>query len=233
MSSLLRISHLNKSFYKNEVLADFNMDLPEGKILGLLGPNGSGKTTLLKLIAGLLKPTSGEIYIDDCQPSYITKGYVSFLPDCDFLFEDCKIDRMADYYADFFADFDRRKFYEFMRFMDVESHQKIKALSKGNKEKLNLSFVLSRKARLYLLDEPLGGVDPVARDKIINAIIKNYMEKSAMIISTHLVDYIEPVLDEVAFLHHGTIALAGNAEDLRAERGKSIDEIYREVYRND
>lgn len=233
MNTLLEINGLAKKFDKNFALDDFDLLLEEGKILGLLGPNGSGKTTLLKLIAGLLKPHSGEIYIDGNQPSYLTKAYVSFLPDRDFLIDDIKINQMKDFYIDFFSDFDSSKFDELLSFMNLDNNQRIKTLSKGMKEKLNLSFALSRRARLYLLDEPLGGVDPVTRDKIINAIIKNYMENSSMIISTHLVDYIEPVLDQVVFLRNGKTALSGNAEDLRAEKGKSIDEIYREVYQND
>ncbi len=233
MNSILEITGLYKNFFGKAALSDISLSLDEGRIVGLLGPNGSGKTTLLKLIAGFLQPTKGQIRISGQAPSYQTKAFVAFLPDTDFLYEEKKIADISAFYKDFFSDFDLHKFNELCAFMNLERGALIKSLSKGMKEKLQLSIILSRSAKLYMLDEPLGGVDPITRDKIINAIIRNYMENSSMIISTHLVDYIEPLLDEVVFLRNGQIALHGMAEELRAEKNMSVDKIYREVYIND
>jgi len=232
-NSRLSVSNLTKYYGGKCALKNLSFELQQGRVLGLLGPNGSGKTTLLKLIAGLLRQKSGEILIDGVKPSCGTKGCTAFLSDSEFLYSWMKISDAKSYYADFFTDFDSSKFNELLSFMNLDETAFVKSLSKGMKEKLSLSLSLSRNARLYLLDEPLGGVDPVARDKIVSAIIKNYTENSSVIISTHLVDYVEKLFDDVLYLRNGEIALFGNAEDLREEKGKSIDEIYREVFIND
>jgi len=232
-NSRLSVSNLTKNYGGKVALKNLSFELPQGRVLGLLGPNGSGKTTLLKLIAGMLRQKSGEILIDGVKPSWETRAYTAFLSDTEFLYKWMKISDAKAYYSDFFADFDSSKFNELLSFMNLEESSTVKSLSKGMKEKLSLSLILSRNARLYLLDEPLGGVDPVARDKIISAIIKNYTENSSVIISTHLVDYVEKLFDDVLYLRNGELALFGNAEDLREEKGKSIDEIYREVFIND
>jgi len=229
----LSVSNLTKNYGGKIALNNLSFELPQGRVLGLLGPNGSGKTTLLKIIAGMLRQKSGEVLIDGIKPSCDTKAYTEFLSDSEFLYQWMKISDAKEYYADFFTDFDIAKFNELLSFMNLEENARVKSLSKGMKEKLSLSLILSRNAKLYLLDEPLGGVDPVARDKIISAIIKNYTEHSSVIISTHLVDYVEKLFDDVLYLRNGELALFGNAEDLREEKGKSIDEIYREVFIND
>ncbi|NLX61136.1 MAG: ABC transporter ATP-binding protein [Tissierellia bacterium] len=207
-----------------------NLNIEEGRVVGVLGPNGSGKTTLIKILTGLLRQTSGQVLIDGKPVGVYTKSIVSYLPDRTFLYKWMKIEDAMNLYKDFYADFDEEKFNELLAFMKLEKGMKIDSLSKGMHEKLNLSLVLARNARLYILDEPIAGVDPVARDQILDAIINNYNEKSSMIITTHLVRDMESILDEVVFLKEGNIVLAGSAEGLREERGKQIDDIYKEVF---
>lgn len=230
MSIILKAANLNKSYYRKKALEGFNIEISEGKIVGLLGPNGSGKTTFIKISAGILRSTSGEITIDGQKPGVYTKSIVSYLPDVNFLYKWMKIKDSVAFYKDMFSDFDEQKCKELLQFMDLNEEDKVTALSKGMLEKLNLSLTLSRKAKLYILDEPLGGVDPVAREKIIDAILNNYREDSSMIVTTHLVNDIERLFDDVAFISNGKVVLQGNAEELRVERGKSIDELYREVF---
>lgn len=230
MAIILKAADLSKSYYRKKALDGFNIEIPEGKIIGLLGPNGSGKTTFIKISAGILRSTSGEILIDGQKPGVYTKSVVSYLPDVNFLYKWMKIKDAVAFYSDMFNDFDGQKCSELLQFMDLNEGDKVNALSKGMMEKLNLSLTLSRKAKLYILDEPLGGVDPVAREKIIDAILDNYREDSSMIVTTHLVNDIERLFDDVAFIYKGKIILQGNAEELRIERGKSIDELYREVF---
>lgn len=230
MDTIFKAMNLKKNFFTKNALRGVNLELGEGKILGLLGPNGSGKTTLMKIAAGLLRQTSGNIEIDGHKPGIDTKAIVSYLPDLNYLYKWMRIRDAVDFFDDFFSDFSKPKVKELLQFMKLNENDKVTALSKGMLEKLNLSLVLSRKARLYILDEPLGGIDPVAREKIIDAILNNYREDSSMIISTHLVKDVERLFDEVAFISEGEIILGGNAEELRMERGMSIDELYREVY---
>lgn len=230
MEFILSTNNLSKDYSGKKALNEVNINLNTGKIVGLLGPNGSGKTTFMKLAAGLLRPTGGEILIDDQKPGLYTKSIVSYLPDRDYLFKWMKIKDAIDYYNDFFIDFDRQKAVSLLEFMKLDPNSKVTSLSKGMGEKLALSLTIARKAKLYILDEPLAGVDPVAREKIIETIIDNFREDSTMLISTHQVSIMERLFDDVLFLSDGEIVLKGSAEELRNERGLSIDEIFREVF---
>lgn len=230
MDNILRTENLSKSYFNQKALQGVNLTIPQGKIVGLLGPNGSGKTTFLKIAAGLLHPSSGQMLIDGQEPGVYTKSIVSYLPDIEYFFKWGKIKDAVQYFNDFYSDFDEKKAFELLEFMKLDTNSKIKSLSKGMNEKLKLTLVLSRKAKLYILDEPLGGVDPTTREKILDAIINNFSENSSMIITTHLVNDIERIFDVVAFISAGEIVLQGNAEELRLSKNKSIDELYREVF---
>lgn len=229
---LLQCEHLSKTFDKaNYVLSDINITLPRGNIIGLLGPNGSGKTTFIKMVASLLTPSSGKILIDGFEPGVETKKRVSFLPDSNFLPEWMKISDLFKYYSDFFADFDQNKATEMMKHLGLDINMRMKVMSKGTKEKVQLILTMSRDAQLYLLDEPIGGVDPATRDYILQTIINNYSPNSSILISTHLIYDIESVLDGVIFLNRGRVDLAAPVDSLRAEYGKSIDELFRDIFR--
>lgn len=231
MDNILETENLSKSYFRNKALKAVTLNVKPGSVLGLLGPNGSGKTTFLKIIAGILKPSSGKILIDGHNPGVYTKAIVSYLPDNEYLLKWMKVKDAIKYFKDFYSDFDEKKAYELLEFMKLDANSSVKSLSKGMKEKLKLTLVLSRKAKLYVLDEPLGGVDPVAREKILDSIISSFNEESSMIITTHLVNDIERIFDEVAFISEGHIVLTGNAEELRTSRNQSIDELYREVFK--
>ncbi|MBU3145041.1 ABC transporter ATP-binding protein [Clostridium sp. CF012] len=230
MNNILKSENICKSYLNKKALRGLTLDIMPGKILGLLGPNGSGKTTFLKIAAGILHASSGEILIDGQKPGVYTKSIVSYLPDNEYLLKWMKVKDAVRYFKDFYSDFDEKKAKELLLFMNLDENIPVKNLSKGMKEKLKLTLVLSRTAKLYILDEPLGGVDPTAREKILNAIINNFSENSSMIITTHLVNDIERIFDDVAFISDGEIVLQGNAEELRMKRKKSIDELYREVF---
>ncbi len=230
MDNILEAKDLSKSYFTKKALNNINLEIQKGKVVGLLGPNGSGKTTFIKIAAGILRKSSGEILIDGKKPGVETKAVVSYLPDRNYLYKWMKIRDAVELFKDFYDDFDDKKCEELLKFMKLEEEAKVTSLSKGMMEKLNLTLVLSRKAKLYILDEPLAGVDPVAREQILDAIINNYSEDCSMIITTHLVKDIERVFDDVAFIKDGEIVLSGNAEDLRCEKGKSIDELFREVF---
>lgn len=230
MNNIVEIKNLTKKYSNKVALNNISLSIEEGKVVGILGPNGSGKTTLIKILTGLLRQTSGEVLIDGHKIGVYTKRVVSYLPDRNFLYKWMKIEDAMNLYKDFYSDFDEKKFNDILSFMKLDKNMKIESLSKGMHEKLNLSLVLSRNAKLYVLDEPIAGVDPVARDQILNAIINNYNEKSSMIITTHLVRDMENILDEVVFLKEGNVILQGSAEDLREERGKQIDDIYKEIF---
>ena len=231
MDNILKAENLCKSYFNKKALQGANLTIQQGKIVGLLGPNGSGKTTFLKIAAGILHPSSGKLLIDGKEPGVYTKSIVSYLPDTEYLFKWMKIKDAVQYFKDFYSDFDEKKAFELLEFMKLDANSSVKSLSKGMKEKLKLTLVLSRKAKLYILDEPLGGVDPTAREKILDAIINNFSEDSSMIITTHLVNDIERIFDDVAFISDGEIVLQGNAEELRLSKNQSIDELYREVFR--
>lgn len=230
MNNIIEINGLTKSYFNKKAINNLTINLERGKAIGVLGPNGSGKTTLIKIIAGILRATSGEVLIDGKAPGVYTKSIVSYLPDRDFLYEWMRIEEAIDFFNDFYEDFDKVKAYELLSFMKLTRSEKINALSKGMKEKLNLTLVLSRDAKVYLLDEPIAGVDTVARDQILDAIIKNYNQESTMIITTHLIRDIEGVFDEVIFLKNGEVYLQGNAEKLREEKHMQIDDLYKEIF---
>lgn len=227
---LLSIEGISKNYLLKKALNDVNFTLEKGRILGLMGPNGSGKTTLLKILAGLSNPTSGKASVCGTPIGVKSKKIVSFLPDRNVLYNDMKAVDAIAFYADFFKDFDRTKAEDMLGTMNLDRSEKIKTMSKGMIEKMNLVLTFSRNAKLYILDEPLGGVDPVARERIISTIIKTYNEDSSIIVSTHLVNDIESIFDDVCFIGKGKIILKGKADELRSERGKSIDQIYVDLF---
>ena len=230
MSTLFTCKGLEKSYDKVHALNDLDLTIQSGRIVGLLGPNGSGKTTLLKLANGLLVPSAGEVLIDGHAPGQQTHSLVSYLPDRPSLPQWMTIRQLQDFYADFFPDFDRDRCREMLDKLEIPSHRKLKDLSKGNREKVHLVHTMSRQARLYLLDEPMGGVDPAARDFILETILQNYDPEATVVIATHLIADVEKVLDEVIFLDQGKVALHTSVDDLRAETGKSVDALFREVF---
>ncbi|MBQ3816756.1 MAG: ABC transporter ATP-binding protein [Clostridia bacterium] len=237
MDYILECKELSKYFSGNKnigvvkALDNINLGLEKGKIIGLLGPNGSGKTTLIKLAAGLLKQNSGEILIDGAAPGEITKSYVSYLPERNFLSNAMKVYETLDLFESFYPDFDRSRAEEMLAKLNIHPSQKYKSLSKGTKEKVQLVLVMARRAKLYLLDEPIGGVDPATRDYILNTIVSNYAEDATVLISTHLISDVENVLDEFIFLKQGKVVLHSSSDEIRSEYGKSVDEYFREVFR--
>ncbi|MBU5591174.1 ABC transporter ATP-binding protein [Clostridium sp. MSJ-4] len=230
MENIVEVKNLSKSYFTKKALDGLSLEIPQGQVLGLLGPNGSGKTTFIKILTGILRQSSGDILINGHRPGVATKSIISYLPDKNYLYKWMKVSDSIQLLKDFYKDFDEVKAYELLDFMKLDKNAKVTSLSKGMSEKLNLTLVLSRKAKLYVLDEPIAGVDPVAREKILDAIINNYNKNSSMIITTHLVRDIERIFDQVSFISEGKIILSGNAEELREKRGKSIDELYREVF---
>ena len=229
-NNIVEINNLTKRYGNKTALNKLNLNIQNGKIIGILGQNGSGKTTLIKILAGILRQTKGEVIIDGYSPGIYTKSIVSYLPDRNFLYNWMNIQDAIDMFKDFYTDFDEGKADELLKFMKLDRDMKVDGLSKGMKEKLNLTLVLSRKARLYILDEPIAGVDPVARDQILDAIINNYEENSTMLITTHLVRDMEKMFDEVAFISEGEIILEGNADKLREEKSMQIDDLYKEIF---
>ena len=231
MKTILECKDLTKRYGKKTALNHINLTLKSGRIIGLLGPNGSGKTTMIKLINGLLTPTEGQVLIDGMAPGVKTKSIVSYLPERTYLDESMRITEAIEYFEDFYRDFDRKRALQMLKKVHLEPSARIKTLSKGNKEKVQLILVMSRRAKLYCLDEPIAGVDPAARDYILSTIINNYDENATIIISTHLISDVENMLDEVLFLKEGRLYLHGSVEAIRAKEGKSIDELFREVFR--
>jgi len=230
MSMLVQISNLTKRYITTTALSNVTLEVPEGHIMGLLGPNGSGKTTLMKIVAGLVSPTSGSVLVDEMTPGVGTKARVSFLPDVNHLDRWMSVGEAGDFYADFYLDFDQKRFEELLAIMRLTAGQKIGSLSRGMVEKVRLSLVFSRRARLYVLDEPFGGLDPLARSQVLDALVANFRSDSSMMLSTQMVAEVERFFDDVVFLDNGRVILAGDAEDLRTQRGTSIEDIYREVY---
>ena len=229
--NILECKALTKNFGARTALDTVDLAIEPGRIVGLLGPNGSGKTTLIKLCNGLLTPTSGEILIGGEKPSRATKAIVSYLPDRNTLPGWMTVAQTLDYYEDFYADFRRGLAETMLMNLGLDRAQRVKTLSKGMREKVQLILTMSRQAKLYLLDEPIGGVDPATRDYILRTIISNYSEDAAVVISTHLIADVEPVLDEVVFLREGRVMLHESVETIRDEKGKSVDELFREVFR--
>ncbi|MBQ3755595.1 MAG: ABC transporter ATP-binding protein [Oscillospiraceae bacterium] len=228
---ILECADLSKRFGSVQALDNVNLTIEPGRVVGLLGPNGSGKTTLLKLANGLLTPTGGEILIDGDAPGKVTRSVVSYLPDKPYLADWMKVRQLLDFFEDFYDDFDRDRAMEMLLRLNIGEDMRIKEMSKGTREKTQLILVMSRKAKLYLLDEPIGGVDPAMRDYILDTIIRNYNPDAAVVISTHLIADVEQVLDDVIFIDKGRIVLQSSVDDIREERGMSVDQYFREVFR--
>ena len=228
---LLEIKDLCKSFEEKEVLKDINLTIESGKIIGLLGKNGVGKTTLIKLINDLLTPSSGEILIKGKKIGVESKKIISYLPERTYLNKQMKVSEVISYFQDFYDNFDSKKALKLLKDLDLDVNQKLSKMSKGMQEKVQLVLVMSRKADLYILDEPLGGVDPATRDYILDTILSNFNEKASVIISTHLISDIERILDEVVFIDKGQIVLQSDADKLRNKEKGSIDEIFRRMFK--
>lgn len=227
---LVVCSGLTKTYGSFTALDHLDLTLERGRFIGLLGPNGSGKTTTIKLLNGLLQPTAGTVTIDGMQPGRGTHSIVSYLPDRACLDENMKVADIIDFFSDFYRDFDRVKATEMLNTLNLSSLSRLKALSKGNREKVQLILTMSRRAQLYILDEPIAGVDPAARDYILNTILANYSEDASVLLSTHLIADIERVLDEVVFLKDGEMVLHESVDTIREEHGKSVDMLFREVF---
>lgn len=228
---LVHIAELNKSYSGVQALDDVNLDLGAGHIIGLLGPNGSGKTTLIKILNGLLRADSGIVEIDGAEPGPHTKSVISYLPDRPYFADWMKVGNIFDLFEDFYADFDRERAEYMCQTLHISPDMKIKTMSKGTKEKTQLILTMSRKAKLYLLDEPIAGVDPAARDFIMDTILSNYNPAGSVVISTHLISDIERVLDEAVFIRNGHIMLHETVDNIREREGKSVDELFREMFR--
>ena len=232
MSEILTCEALTKCYEKDKTALDgAELHIQFGRIVGLLGPNGSGKTTLIKLANGLLQPTAGSIRIAGMVPGTDTKAIVSYLPDADWLPDWMRVEQLVEMFRDFYADFDPVKAGEMLKRLELDPRAKLKTLSKGNKEKVQLILAMSRDARLYLLDEPIGGVDPAARDYILSTILDHYSRDATIILSTHLIRDIEPVLDEAVFLKEGRVFAHREAEEIRETEGMSVDAYFREVFK--
>jgi ABC-2 type transport system ATP-binding protein len=229
--AVLKCVGLTKNYGAKTALRDVSITVEPGRIVGLLGPNGSGKSTLLKLCNGLLTPTGGHALIGGEPPGVRTNTIVSYLPEVTYLNDWMKVSDLLGFFKSFYADFSAEKAEEMLKNLGIDRRETLKSLSKGTKEKVQLILVMAREAKLYLLDEPIGGVDPAARDYILNTIVKNYNEEASVIISTHLISDIEQILDDVIFLKNGEVALESSVDDLRAERGMSVDAYFREVFR--
>lgn len=231
MSEILCCKALSKRYGRLQALDQVDLTLESGKIVGLLGPNGSGKTTIIKLINGLLTPDSGSVTVCGEAIGPRTKAMVSYLPDSIYLNSWMTVRQIVSFFQDFYVDFRTELAYEMLEKLDISPSRRLKTLSKGNKEKVCLILTMSRNARLYVLDEPIAGVDPAARDYVISTIINNYNPESTVLISTHLIADIEQILDEVVFIHQGHIQLQKSVDEIREENGKSVDELFREVFR--
>lgn len=217
--------------YKFPVLKNLNISLPKGKIIGFLGPNGCGKSTFMKLVSGLLVPDSGEIYVCGEQRSERSNAYVSYLPERSYFSNGMRVEELISYFADFYKDFDSALARTMMSDLNIDTGAKLKTLSKGTKEKVQLILVMARRAKLYLLDEPIAGVDPAARDYILKTIIGSYDPEASVVITTHLIHDIEPILEEFVFMGPGgQILMSGDADEVRAEHGKSLDDLFKEVF---
>ena len=231
METVLQTYGLTKQYGSFTALSNLDLALERGKVIGLLGPNGRGTTTFIKLCCGLIKPTAGDILICGMPIGVETKKVVSYLPDRNFIPDDMKVNEMLRFFQDFYSNFNIAKAQDMMNRLGINPEAKFKTMSKGTKEKVQLCLVMSREADVYLLDEPIAGVDPAARDYILNTIISNYNERAAVVISTHLIADIEPVLDDVVMIQNGMLRLHKSVEAIHNETGKSVDQLFREVYR--
>ena len=231
MKPIIECRSLTKKYGNFYALNNLNLTLEKGQIIGLLGPNGSGKTTLIKLLNGLLTATSGEIYIDGEPLGVETKKIVSFLPERTYLNAHRKVKDIISYFADFYDNFDSERAYRMLKHLEINPEARLKSLSKGTKEKVQLILVMSRDAALYILDEPIGAVDPAARDYILNTILTNYNENATILLSTHLIHDIENILDRVIFIQNGHIITISTVDEIRTEKKQSVDALFREVFR--
>jgi ABC-2 type transport system ATP-binding protein len=221
---------LTKTYGRKIALNHINLNLERGRIIGLLGPNGSGKTTMIKIMNGLLKPTAGEIYINGQRPGIESKCRISYLPERTYLYEGMRVIEMVQYFQDFYPDFRLDRAYDMLNRLQIPPNERLKNLSKGTKEKVQLILVMSRDADLYVLDEPIAGVDPASRDYILHTIVQNYNRNATILLSTHLISDVENILDEVIFIKYGNIILQAGAEQIRQNEHKSIDRFFREVF---
>ncbi len=231
--NILEFKSLSKAYVKGiNVISNLNLEIPQGRIIGLLGPNGCGKSTMIKMIAGLLQPTSGEILVNGKAVGEETCADISYLPERTYFTASMKVKDIVDYFADFYKDFDKDRALKLLRDLNVDIEAKLKKLSKGTKEKVQLVLVMSRQAKLYLLDEPIAGVDPATREYILSTIVSNYNPEATIIITTHLITDVEQVLDDFIFISYGgQIVMSGNAEETRNQTGKSLDELFKEVFK--
>lgn len=229
--SLIRAEGLSYRYGVATALDNLDLDLSPGKIVGLLGENGCGKTTMLKIMAGVLSNYQGQVTVAGHAPGPESKALVSFLPDASFLPDGARVSYCLDLYEDFFKDFDRTKASDLIGFFGLDERMRLKEMSKGMREKVQIALAMSRNARVFLLDEPISGVDPAARQVILDGILRNLSEDSLLVIATHLIHDLEPILDAVVMMRHGKVILSGDADDLRAEHGSSLDQIFRETYR--
>ena len=229
--SLIEYRNLTKNYKNVPALNGIDLDIPAGRIVGLLGPNGSGKTTPIHLTVGLLTPASGTVTVEGNKPGPETKAIVAYLPERSYMSEWMTVSSFISYFADFYSDFDKNKANEMLQRLGIDPNRTLKTLSKGTKEKVQLVLVMSRAAKVYFLDEPIAGVDPAARDYILDTIIRNYSEQASVVISTHLIYDIENVLDDAIFIKDGRVILADSADSIREQSGKSIDMLFREVFR--
>lgn len=231
MSAVLECKALTKSYGASKALNDFSVRLGSSRIVGLLGPNGSGKSTLIKLACGLLTPTGGCIEVLGQAPGVETKKHISYLPERPYLPVSMCVREVIDFFSDFYTDFSVEKASSMLADLQIAPQDKLVTMSKGTREKVHLALVMSRAASLYLLDEPIGGVDPAARDYILDTIIRNYSENATLVLSTHLIGDVEKILDDVVMMHQGTLVMQGSVDDIRAQQGKSVDTIFREVFK--
>jgi len=229
--TLFECSGLTKSFGAKTALENFTAEIGQGRIVGLLGPNGSGKTTLLKLANGLLTPTEGEVLINGEKPGKNSKMAISYLPDKNYLPDWMNCEKLIDFFEDFYDDFDRARAEDMISRLNLDRKMTIHQMSKGTREKVQLIMVMSRRAKLYLLDEPIGGVDPATRDYILDTIIRNYDSEASVVISTHLISDVEKILDDVIFINNGKKVLYSSVDEIREQHNKSVDEYFREVFR--
>lgn len=230
-TSILELKNLSKRYGKKQAVNNISLTLEKGKIIGLLGPNGSGKSTIIKMVNGLLTPNEGEILVDGKSVGVESKKIVSYLPERTYLDNSMKVVELLDYFQDFYSDFNRAKAEDMLAKLNISQNDALKTMSKGTKEKVQLILVMSREAQLYILDEPIGGVDPAAREYILNTIITNYNPEASLIISTHLINDIEPILEDVVFIKNGDLVLHKSVDEIREIEGKSVDELFREVFR--
>lgn len=231
MNNILECKNLTKAFGTKIALNNVNLTIPRGRIVGLLGPNASGKSTFIKICNELLTPTSGEILIGGNKPGVETKKIVSYLPERNYLSNWMKVSDVIRFFKDFYTDFNTEKAYDMLKKLNINPEDRLKTMSKGTKEKVQLILVMSREAQLYLLDEPIGGVDPAARDYILDTILSNYNETATVIMSTHLISDIEKILDDVIFIKEGKVVLTKTVDEIREEAGKSVDSLFREVFK--